>query len=111
MRKLFDKIKSHSLSEMLKEFAWLGRYTRQYKAEVLCDVIRLCEESFFYFNDILRDGSYNNERCSKNSVTGYFYSDSSRHFNCNSINILQDICTLKLYTSFRNISRPSCMAV
>jgi ABC-type multidrug transport system fused ATPase/permease subunit len=39
MRKLFDKIKSHSFSEMLKEFAWLGRYTRQYKAEVLWYVI------------------------------------------------------------------------
>lgn len=39
MRTLFDKIKSHSLSEMLQEFAWLGRYTRQYKAEVLWYVI------------------------------------------------------------------------
>lgn len=39
MRKLFTKIKSHSLRDMLKEYAWLSRYTRQYKAEVLWYVI------------------------------------------------------------------------
>lgn len=39
MRKRLHNITSHSLREMLKEYAWLSRYTRQYKAEVLWYVI------------------------------------------------------------------------
>lgn len=35
MSKLFQKIKSHSLRQWLRECQWLGRYTLHYKAEVL----------------------------------------------------------------------------
>ena len=35
MGRLRKKITSHSIKELLREYAWLGRYTLQYKGEVL----------------------------------------------------------------------------
>lgn len=35
MKRLFNKIRSHSLKEFLREYAWLTRYTWRYKGQVL----------------------------------------------------------------------------
>ena len=39
MSKLRNKIKSRSIKELMREYAWLGRYTLQYKGEVLWYVV------------------------------------------------------------------------
>ena len=39
MATLLNKIKSRSIKELMREYAWLGRYTLQYKGEVLWYVI------------------------------------------------------------------------
>ena len=39
MGTLWNKIKSRSIQEMMREYAWLGRYTLQYKGEVLWYIV------------------------------------------------------------------------
>ncbi len=82
-----------------------GKFSDEDVLSVYCDVIRLCEESFFYFNNFSYSTGMHPARCKMDAVIGYTDETSSNVKNSCSIYVLHSIDVFMLYVEFYQLAR------
>ena len=81
------------------------KYHNENTFSVYCDVIRICEEAFFYFNNLSYSGNVHSERCCENAVIGYTDEVQVNEQKAVSVYPLYSTDVFLLYTQFFAVAR------